>query len=181
MPDAAALSALIGAGLPATYTFLYQRLANVLDRRGTPEPEPDLPPTLQGNLQMPLVADAQQLARRQTELMQLRDALNPYQRGAVPIDSTDEPLLRTLGRLRSLLEEVYGQRLTFTGEQRPASGPYVRQKTDTVRGELTGMEAEIITGEAEVVQDTNTVEAGGKVTGMQADQIGLTRRKRPRR
>ncbi|MFF1810777.1 hypothetical protein ACFVXW_16880 [Streptomyces sp. NPDC058251] len=179
MPDATALSALIGAGLPATYTFLYQRLAHLLDRRGTPEPEPQVPPTLQGEVQLPLVADAQQLARRQPELMQLRDALNPYQRGAVPIDSTDEPLLRTLGRLRGFLEEVYGQRLTFTGEQRPASGPYVRQKTDTVRGELTGMEAEDITGTAEVLQDTNTVEAGGKVIGMQADRIGRARNKRP--
>jgi hypothetical protein len=179
MPDVTALSALIGAGLPATFTFLYQRLEHLLDRRGVPDPQPEIPPTLHGALQLPLTADSQQLVLRQADLQQLRDALSPYIRGTAPVDATDEPLLRTLGRLREALEGVYGQHLTFTGEQRPASGPFVRQNIDTVRGDVTGMEAEdSTTGPTEVIQDVKTVEADGRVVGMRANRIGRGRGER---
>lgn len=180
MLDVSAVSAVIGAGLPATFTFLYQRLERLLDRGATPDPDPSLSPTLAGTLALPLQADHQQLAAHQDELLHLRDALSLYQRGVAPLDTTDEPLLRTLGRLRGTLEDIYGQHLTFTGEERPRSGPYVRQELGTVRGDVTGMHADDeITGDAQVSQKADTVESEGRVVGMRATRIGGRPRHQP--
>lgn len=174
MPDVNALSAVLGAGLPATFTFLYQRLENLLDRRAAPETTLTAPVPLRGELTLPLAADHQQLAEQQGELELLRDALASYHRGAARIDPGDAALLRLLGRLRGTLEDVYGQRLTFQGEEnRQPSGPFVRQKIGTVRGEVTAMHAdESISGHAETDQDIATVEKGAKVTGMRARDFG---------
>ncbi|MFE0763273.1 hypothetical protein [Streptomyces smyrnaeus] len=172
MTDFAALSTLIGAGLTPSLTFLYQRLERLLDRGGDPEADPQIPSELTGTLALPLQPDTAELAARTQELEQLRDALSVYHRGNAPIDSTDAPLLRTLGRLRSNLEEIYGQRLTFTGEQRPPSGPFVRQRTEHVAGRQIGMDAEEITGAASVEQEVDTVEQGGTNIGMRAGRIG---------
>jgi hypothetical protein len=174
VPDVLALSAVVGAALPASFTFLYQRLHHLLDARGgSPETAPEVPPALVGTLQLPLQVQLEDIEERRGELEGLRDALSVYARGAAPVDVGDAALLRMLGRLRGTLEELYGQRLTFTGEQRPASGsPFVRQKQETVVGEVYGMEAqESITG-GTVVQETTTVEKDGKLVGMKARRIG---------
>ncbi|SES50058.1 hypothetical protein SAMN04487983_11061 [Streptomyces sp. yr375] len=103
MSDFSALSALLGAGLPATFTFLYQRLENLLDRRGTPETELAAPVPLRGELALPLTVDEEQLAVHQGELELLRDALGAYHRGATPVEVGNAELLRMLGRLRGRL------------------------------------------------------------------------------
>jgi hypothetical protein len=170
--DFAALSTLIGAGLTPTLTFLYQRLERLLDHGDAPEPAPEVPAELSGTLALPLRADATQLAARRPALEQLHDALNSYYRGAAPIDPTDAALLRMLGRLRGNLEEVYCQRLTFAGEQRPPSGPFVRQRADHVAGQQVGMDADEITGAVSVDQEVGTVEQGSTNIGMRARRIG---------
>jgi hypothetical protein len=182
MSDFSALSALLGAGLPATFTFLYQRLENLLDRRGAPEADLPLPVPLRGELALPLTVGEEQLAAHQGELELLRDALGAYQRGAAPVDADNPELLRMLGRLRGRLEDLYGQRLTFQGEEdRQPSGPFSRQKIHTVRGHVTGMHADdTISGHAETDQDITTVAEGATVTGMRARSIGSPP-KRPQR
>ncbi|MFE0256453.1 hypothetical protein [Streptomyces sp. NPDC059010] len=174
MSDFSALSALLGAGLPATFTFLYQRLENLLDRRGAPESELASPVPLRGELALPLTVDEEQLAVHQGELELLRDALGAYRRGATPVEVGNAELLRMLGRLRGRLEDLYGQRLTFQGEEdRQPSGPFSRQKIHTVQGHVTGMHADdTISGYAETDQDITTVAEGATVTGMRARSIG---------
>jgi hypothetical protein len=45
----------------------------------------------------------------------------------------DRDLLRDVGHLRELLEDLYGQRLTFAGEQREPTGTVIRAKVDARR------------------------------------------------
>lgn len=179
MSDFSALSPLLGAGLPATFTFLYQRLANLLDRHGAAEADLAAPVPLRGELTLPLTVDEERLAMRQGELELLRDALGSYHRGESPVDVGNPELLRVLGRLRGRLEELYGQRLTFQGEEdRQPSGSFSRQKIDTVHGHVTGIHAdETISGYAETDQDITTVAEGATVTGMRARNIGSPARR----
>lgn len=172
MPDPVEI-AVISSALPATLTFALQRLERLLGSRGA-EPEEDvaIPDSLVGALQLPLQPDEGRLQARRDELERLRDDLPVYARSDVPAQTSDRELLRNLARLRGALEDVYGQYLTFEGEDRPASGPFVRQKLTTVSGEATGMDADEIAGDARVVQDVETVDPGGKLIGMKARRIG---------
>lgn len=171
MPDPTEI-AVISSVLPATFSFLFQRLEHLLSSRGS-EPEGDiaLPDGLVGALDMPLQPAQNQLQTRRGELEVLRDALAIYARGEAPARTSDQALLRNLTRLRGALEDIYGQHLTFDGEDRPASGPFVHQKLTTVAGEATGMDAEEIAGSTRVVQDVSTVDSGGTLTGMKARRI----------
>ncbi|MDN3250578.1 MULTISPECIES: hypothetical protein [unclassified Streptomyces] len=171
MPDATEL-ALITASLPAALTFVFQRVERLLSSRGA-EPEADIavPDALTGTLQLPLQPDQALLDQRRQELELLRDALADYSHGNVPVPASPA-LLRNWARLRDALEDIYSQRLTFDGEDRPASGPFVHQKTDVLTGEATGMDADDITGNARVVQDVGRVERDAKMIGMKARRIG---------
>ena len=175
MADLSALSAVLGAGLPATFTFLYQRLENLLDRRGEPEAEADLsaPGVLSGELSLPLIANQQALAERQDNLETLRDVLEGYRHDPARIDVADVRLLRMLGRVRGTLEDIYEQRLTFVGEKdREPSGPSAQQKIKTLHGRATGIDADTVVGPVEAVHEVETVEAGGELTGIRARYVG---------
>ncbi|MFD4949689.1 hypothetical protein ACFWNT_46250 [Streptomyces sp. NPDC058409] len=173
MPDPAEI-AVITSVLPSALTFLFQRVEKLLSPRGS-EPETGVaaPGGLVGTLQLPLHPDNDQLQDRWSELEQLRDAVAIYARGDAPVSPSDQPLLRNLSRLRGALEDVYGQRLTFEGEDRPSSGPFVQQDLKDVTGEVTGMDADEIGGTARVVQSTDSVARGAKLTGMKARRIGM--------
>ncbi|MFF5931611.1 hypothetical protein [Streptomyces hydrogenans] len=166
MPDPVTI-AVLSAALPATLTFAYHRLERLLSsRRAEPEQDLTVPDALTGTLALPLTPDTTQLEARQDELVLLRDVLEGYADGTTPVDLGDERLVRNLGKLRAALEDIYGQRLTFQGEDRPSSGPFVRQRLQTLSGEATGMEADSITGTASVDQEVENVAAGAKLTGM---------------
>ncbi|MFD7923978.1 hypothetical protein ACFV3R_32835 [Streptomyces sp. NPDC059740] len=173
MPDLGALSAVLGAGLPATFTFLYQRLENLLNRRGEPESNLHTQGVLRGELSLPLTADQGVLAERLENLETLRDVLDEYQQAPERIHVDDVRLLRMLGRVRGTLEEIYEQRLTFVGEEnRTPSGPYVRQKMDTLRGTATAVDSDTVVGLLDAVQEAGTVEESGNMTGIRARYIG---------
>ncbi|WP_327122484.1 hypothetical protein [Streptomyces sp. NBC_01727] len=173
MPDLSAISAMLGAGLPATFTFLYQRLENLLDRRGEPETDLAAPDVLRGELRLPLTADHNTLAKRQENLETLRDVLDAYRYAPERINVDDIRLLRMLGRVRGTLEEIYEQRLTFVGEEdRDPSGPSARQKIGTLRGKATAVDSDVVAGPVETSQDAVTVEEGGEMTGIRARYIG---------
>jgi len=171
MPDSVEI-ALISSTLPAVLTFGLQRLDRLLGSRGA-EPEDDVaaPDALVGTLQLPLQPHEDRLQARRGELELLQDALANYASGDVPARTSDRALLRNLARLRGALEDIYGQHLTFEGEDRPASGPFVHQKVTTVSGETTGMDVEEIVANARVTQDVETVDAGGKLIGMKGRRI----------
>lgn len=167
-----ALSSVIGSGLPAAMTFLFQRLDHLLSSRRS-DPNPQVPAVLVGRLDLPLEADTERWERHRPTLEVLSDALSDYRDGRMPVESGDERLLRMLGRLRGALEDVYGQHLTFEGEDRPLSGPFVRQDLGRVAGEAVGMDvAEEISGSAAVTQRATHVDSGAKLIGMRARRIG---------
>ncbi|WP_369220573.1 hypothetical protein AB5J52_00050 [Streptomyces sp. R39] len=171
MPDSTEL-ALMTASLPAALTFVFQRVEHLLSKRGE-QPENDVTPpdALVGTLQLPLQPDTGRLREQRGQLEALRDAIADYAHGDVP-DHPSPALLRNVARLRAALEDIYGQHLTFRGENRPDSGPFVHQKSDTLDGKLTGMDAEEITGDARVVQDIGKVGRDAKLIGMKARRIG---------
>ncbi|MFF0018833.1 hypothetical protein [Streptomyces sp. NPDC005374] len=171
MPDPTEI-AVISSVLPATFTFLFQRLDRLLTSRGA-EPETDVaaPPGLVGTLHLPLEPSEDTLRARRGELELLQEALTAYADGTVPVSPSDHRLLRNMARTRGALEDIYRQRLTFEGEDRPASGPFVHQSIKTVTGEASGMESDVITGNSRVLQDVDTVEAGGKLIGMKGQRI----------
>ncbi len=165
------------SALPAIFTFFFQRVESLLSRSragGTSSPEapPESPPQLVGTLQLPLDADPGRLSSSTTALEALALSLALYERGSAPITSSDPLLLQTLGRVREVLENVYGQRFTFEGEQRAASGPVTEHRYDRVSGEVVGLEAqETIRGQATSVIHAKSVERGAKVVGMKARNI----------
>lgn len=172
MPDPVEI-ALISSAVPATLTFLYQRLEHLLSpRRAEPEPDLALPDTLVGTLQLPLQPDEERLQARQGELDLLHGFLQEYADREPGVLTAERGLLRSMGKLRAVLEDIYGQRLTFAGEDRPSSGPFVDQKLTTLTGEATGMDADEIAGSAQVTQQVETVDAGAKLIGMKARRIG---------
>jgi len=114
------------------------------------------------------VVDVSVLEARQQELVRLVGALSPYALGQVEIDLADEELAERAGELRALLEAAYGQRFTFRGENREATGTRVsvRQVLGEVGGTVVGVEADVA-GAAEVTvdQQVDRVTTDGTVTG----------------
>ncbi|WP_330288704.1 hypothetical protein [Streptomyces sp. NBC_00576] len=177
MSDAVDLSMVASSALPATFTFLYQRLDALLSRHRSgrpPEPEasPEVPPQLVGALRLPLRADPDRLNAHLVVLDALALSMAHYQRDPAQVSSSDLLLLQTLGRVREALEDVYGQRFTFEGERRAQTGPITEHRYERVAGEVIGMEAEdAIRGGARSVIDAKSVERGAKVVGMKASVI----------
>ena len=88
---------------------------------------------LDGTVDTAQPADAEMVAAKISELEQAFYALAPYCGPAPkPIDPGEKALLEQAGRLRDLLEAIYGQRLTFKGESREPTGT---QLTANVRAQ----------------------------------------------
>ena len=109
-------------------------------------------------------------------MRQLRRELGDYADGIEPVNTADERLLKIVDALRQTLEGIYQQRLTFKGEQRPASGPGVEGRVDVDRifGVILDVVADVIGAGAQVRSElkVETSESGGSLTGVQVGQIG---------
>lgn len=182
MADPIGLSTVVNSALPATFTFLYQRLGALLSRHradpasSQPETLTKIPAVLVGDLELPLRADADQVQARFAELRAYSLGLAHYSRNPATITSEDSSLLEVLSDVRDALEDIYGQRFTFEGEPRERSGPFTEQNHGKVKGEVVGLEAtNTIRGPATSKITTKSVEAGGRVVGMKARDIGESR------
>jgi hypothetical protein len=183
MSDASDLTMVAGSALPAAFTFLFNQLDSILVRRRARRDvqaadvpaeltAEDVPRELVGTVSLPLQTDEARLEVRAAELDAYLRVLRVYMQDSSRITNTDEGLMAVLGQVRSALEEIYGQRFTFTGEQRPRSGPSVVGRYKEVAGDLIGMEAsEAIRGNPSVEHDVGTIRPGGKVIGMSAPYI----------
>ncbi|MHC5263255.1 hypothetical protein ACYSUO_35695 [Streptomyces sp. UC4497] len=177
MPDPLDLSMVVSSALPATFTFLYERLNVALQRRRSdreagPDAAPDIPDVLVGDLALPLRIDSDRLTSHAPVLEALALAMAPYERDRTMIVSDEVAVRQILGRVRDVLENIYGQRFTFQGETRARSGPFSEQHYDVVAGEVTGMEAQqAIRGSATSTIRAKSVEPGGRVVGMKAPVI----------
>jgi hypothetical protein len=152
VPDPLTLSVLGGVALSEGVKFLYGQATELLKRRRERKAEqvdePVEVPALEGELEQPLQADEAALERLEPDLRALRKELHDYVDGLEPIDAGDRRLLETADAVRQALEAVYGQRITFRGEQRPSSGPVVegRVNVTTVAGYVAGVRARTASG-----------------------------------
>jgi hypothetical protein len=160
--------------LTAAFEFLFRRGEKLIDRRGPEDDELTLDPgdltAIKGQLQ-PLRVDEAELTAVRPDLERLVGALSSFQRNRSRIDSEGEQLQLLLGELREGLERVYGQHITFEGEQREPSGALVRGRFGTVSGEVTGIDAKRVRGNPRVEHDVETVTKDGKVTGIRTEDL----------
>lgn len=193
MPEPLTISAILTtAALTEGVKFLYSQAGELLkrwrDRRdaaskdaaaAAPATEPVavvLPATVFAGQFLAPQIHFEELERLAEPLRQLRRELVDYAEETEAVQPSDEKLLKIVNALRQVLEGVYQQRLTFRGEQRPASGPVVegRVNVDEVFGVVSGVVAEVIGAGAQVRADVTagTVAPGADVAGVRARQIG---------
>jgi len=148
MAEPVTLAVLGGVVLTEGIKFLYAQAGELLkawraaraDKKAEPAPAP-LPPlsppvgVLDGPVDPGRLPNAEELERRAPELSDARRAVAAYADDADPrpVDPHDRDLLGHVGHLRELLEELYGQRLTFAGERREATGTVIRANVEARR------------------------------------------------
>jgi hypothetical protein len=167
--------------------FLYSQAAEVMkrwrDRKAgkeaeasapVPVPEAEAAAVLEGTLHAPEV-DFKALERLHDDIRLLAGALGNYANGLDEPDPSDRDLAAAADGLRRALEAVYGQRITFKGEQREPSGVTVigRAEADEVAGDLVGVRARLVrSGRIEGTAKAGTIEESGQGVGVEADAVG---------
>ncbi|KAA9160683.1 hypothetical protein FPZ12_016155 [Amycolatopsis acidicola] len=172
MVDPLSFPALAGAALNQAFNFLFGRLASLLDKRGRGEQredEVDCPAVLREEFTS-LKPRADLVEGALPQLRELMGMLSTYDRNPDQLDIGDGELRSALGRLRTMLEQIYDQPLTFDGEA-GRSEIHAELKAKTVSGEMVGMDAKRVRrGTVDV--DVEQVRRGGSVIGVRADEIG---------
>ncbi|MEV0731084.1 MULTISPECIES: hypothetical protein [Polymorphospora] len=180
MPEPLTIAAVSAIVLAEGVRFLYDQTGAWLERRrernaaraaGQEEPAQEVVAVSGGEqvLDQPLrsvTIDHDVLAEREREILTARAMLSPYREGHLPASGTDQDLLTQLDTLRRLAETVVGQRLTFVGEPREATGVRVKLKQDVkkLRQPLRAVHGELPAGSYEI--DQVVEEADGPVTGL---------------
>ena len=80
---------------------------------------------------------------------------------------------RTPRRLRTLLEDVYGRRLTFVGEeQRPTSGMHIVRARD-LHSVARALKARRVSSDAnpDILHTAEVVHPGGEMTSVEVDDL----------
>jgi hypothetical protein len=173
MADPLTLSVLGATALTEGIKFVYNQATELLKRRREKAAEVPDAPALEGQL-APLDPDPAVLDRVEPDLRELRKVLQDYVDEIEPISTQDERLLETTDAVRRLLEAVYRQRITFRGEQRPASGPVVEGSVEVaaVSGYVAGVRARVVGGSAHVRGAIRADEVSGTAVGVDLDRIG---------
>jgi hypothetical protein len=174
MVDPLSLAGLAGVALTEGIKFLYTQAGEALKRWWARDEQPiavEQPGVVEGRLE-PLVIDVDAAPRLEGDIQQLWSALAPYAQGMRPVDPSNAELVEVTDGLRRALEVLFGQRITFVGEDREPSGTVVRgtAESETVYGTLAGVIAANIRGGA-LVEGRSTskevapgaVQAGTKV------------------
>lgn len=179
--DTTALSLLGGTALKDGIAFLYAQAGELLNRRRDrgEQRQGSEPSARQHALDGALDAtraDEKVLDRLETIIGEDRGALNPYWEGYRPIDPHDERMLAAMARLRSSLEDVYGQAITFTGEtgrHRTGTTVTVRAVLGDIHGDAEIAHIDSVRG-ADVKLDltTQTIGPGGSLKFGEIGQIG---------
>jgi hypothetical protein len=159
--------------------FLYAQAGEAIkywrERRDTPVPIPADAP-IEGELE-PAKIDSAAMERLEGEIVELRQALDPYAADVAPalVDANNHDLIEVIEGLRRSLEAVLGQRIRFKGEAGEPSGPLVEGEVnvDDVLGYVAGVRARSIEGG--VVRGSiraKTVAPGSQAAGVDVDRIG---------
>lgn len=184
MADPVSLALVGSAVLTEGIKFLYGQASKILERRAarkeaekkasaeaaTSKTEPaqvQLPAVFQGQLSSPEV-DFDEVERQFQALRVLRGRLLDYADGIVSVDPEDQHLIADVDSLRQVLESIYGQRITFKGEDREPSGVKVitKAKVDVIAGHFTGTNIEDAEkGEFNTELDIKEIKDGADVIG----------------
>jgi hypothetical protein len=184
MADPFSAAAVGGVLITQGIKFLYKQAGEVLarwrqrrDKGGTDAQDARLRPPeglLEGTVE-PVEPRDDQAGLVENELREIRRLLADYADGIEVPKPGDHLVAEQADALRRLLEAVYGQRITFKGEQRPPSGPLVIGEIDVkqVAGDAAAVRAKVISsGEVRGSAKAERVEEGGKLTGVETDHIG---------
>jgi hypothetical protein len=163
--------------------FLYGQATELLKRwrerrdsaTATPAPEPILRPPadlIEGSVE-PARPDYGRLERLQPELQELRRSLADYAEDLRDVDPNDPLLWEQVDALRRMLEAVYGQRITFKGEQREPSGPLVQARisVDRVLGDAAALRARVMR-RGRVDAEAEAKEVSGRLSAAEFDELG---------
>ena len=141
-----------------------------------PIANPEAAGALQGNISTPLVLDHAKLDQLAESIVGLRRALGDYADGTFEVQEGDQQVVKAANALRDELEGVFGQRFTFNGENRPASGtPLVIGEAEIkeLEGRAAGVIADNIrAGEVRGRLVADHVGPGGEGAGVRAKDIG---------
>ncbi|MGW7304276.1 hypothetical protein ACWGI1_01705 [Streptomyces sp. NPDC054835] len=180
MSEAFAFPVLAASALTQAFGFLYARAGAVLDRRAARrdearQGEPETVPAVVVGDPGPLAFDVTALtSEREQRIRALLEVLGVYDEHRDLIKSDDARLLRALGSLRAVLEDVERQRLTFEGESRPESGVRIEQDLDVVHGTAAALKARRVGDAArvDVRQTAKAVHRGAEIIGADIEEIG---------
>jgi len=108
------------------------------------------------------------------DMTELAGVLASYASGIKEPDPSDSDMVEAADALRRALEAVYGQRITFKGETREASGPIVvgRVDVDKVAGDVAAVRARLIRSGRVEGHVTAKEITGGEVRGVDVDTVG---------
>ncbi|MFG2311382.1 hypothetical protein ACGFS9_22355 [Streptomyces sp. NPDC048566] len=184
MSDALELTVL-GAGLPAAFGFLFGHLDRIVGRHlarrdgaaasGEAEEPVALPACLDGD-PGELTPDLDLADRLAGSLQTLYGRLGPYALDAGRLSPQAPGLADDLGALRTLLEAIYGTRLTFHGESREATSMRATVDATAVEGTVKGIEMRGAWGSEQAAFDASVtarhVGPTGRVVGIEVDTTG---------
>ncbi|HEY0790851.1 MAG TPA: hypothetical protein VGD78_07275 [Chthoniobacterales bacterium] len=137
-----------------------------------PPPPVFAPPSQAGAI------DEAALVRLEAPIRDLRKDLSEISDGTVAFDPKDVATLQQVDALRQALEMVLGQRLTFSGEQRPdATGPVVRTEMEiakvAARAKATNLRIQSMTaGRVEAKTKVGELGPGAEVTSADIGHLG---------
>ena len=182
--DPLSLGALGAVAATEGVKFLYGQAAEVLkrwrDRKAGKDADAHsaIPLTgaevLEGKLNPPIV-DFDAVGRLHEDITKLAGVLGNYAAGLEEPDPNDRELTEAADGLRRALEVIYGQRITFKGEDRAPSGPIVvgRAEVDRVAGDVAGVRARLArSGRIHGEVKSTVVEHGATASGVEIDEIG---------
>jgi hypothetical protein len=186
MVDPLSATALGAVVLTEGIKFLYNQAGELLKRyrerkesaaaaSAAPEPLLHVPPDIVEGSVSPAAPDYAVLEKLEQSLLESRRPLADYAEGLATPRPEDRLLVDQVDALRQLLETVYGQRITFKGEARPASGPLVRARgeVERVQGYAAVVHARSLkSGEVDAVGKAQTVERGATFAVVDIDTIG---------
>ena len=141
--------------------FLYTEAGELLKHRreskeGT-SPEgtgPELRPPadiIEGTVD-PARPNDERLASLADQLKKRRGALADYADDVEAVDPSDVALLKEVDELRELIEAIYGQRITFKGENREPSRPLVENEVKALEAKIRGSEVGVVESESASVR-----------------------------
>jgi hypothetical protein len=141
----------------------------------TAEVGKEIPPVFAGQLAPPL-ADLTVVQHLEEPLREAQQDLSELVTGNEKVGSGNADLLARIDLLRTLMEAVLHQRITFQGENRPPSGPLVQSsiKMENLKGYATAVRAKrILNGTITVTAEATSVDSGGQLIGVDiSDSVG---------